>query len=284
MMGIRILITVGALSFSTTAMSADEIWRVEDVTMPESMLELPGQGNIIVSVMAGAPAAEDGTGYLSLLSSDGEVLQEKWAQGLNAPKGMAILGERLFVSDITKIRIYDLETGASLEVLSPEGAVFLNDVASDGESIFVTDMMTDKIWRYREGEMHVWMQGSVLNHPNGIHWTGEQLLVGTWGQGLQSDFTTDVPGDLLAIDLESQAVEVIAPALGNLDGIDLLGDDIVVSDWIRGAVYQIKPDGEVSLVLEGAPGLADISTTETGVLLVPEMLEGRLRAVSLPDL
>ena len=106
---------------------------------------------------------------------------------------------------------------------------------------------------------------------------GDRLLVGSWGAGLHDDFSTDVPGSLLEISLETQAIRVLAPELGNIDGLARIGPSLFVSDWVSGDLFEISEDETVSLVGNYGLGLADISA-EGGMLFLPMMLDGRLVA------
>lgn len=58
--------------------------------------------------------------------------------GLDAPKGMAILGTTLLGADLTRLHEIDLASGTLLRSHDVEGAVFLNDVTPDGEQAFIS--------------------------------------------------------------------------------------------------------------------------------------------------
>jgi len=264
---------------AATAQAAS-LWSTEGFDMPESVLYDPANDRLIVSVMEGAPNAVDGNGHLALLSTTGEIVDPHWATGMDAPKGMALMDGRIYAADLTHLRIVDADTGALLASLPAEGAVFLNDVTTNGREVFVSDMMTDTIWRYADGRLDTWLETPTLAHPNGLFWDGDRLLVGSWGKGLKDDFTTEAPGSLLSIDPKSRDISVIAGDVGNIDGIVRLGGILVLNDWINGKVFEIAEDGVVSEVMAEPAGLADISTAN-GVLYLPHMLEGRIEAVTL---
>ncbi|MEM1344563.1 MAG: ATP/GTP-binding protein [Pseudomonadota bacterium] len=275
--------TALALALTTSLASADQAWTLSGFEMPESVLHDPARARLIVSNIVGHPGAVDGDGYLSLLSLDGRVLERVWASGLDAPKGMALIGDRLLVADLSKLRVLDAETGALLHTLTPEGAVFLNDITSDGTRAYISDFLAGQVWRYFDGRMEPILESTALAHPNGLFWDetldGGRLIVGSWGRGMRADFTTETPGDLLAVDVESGMIEVLASGLGNLDGIVRMGSVLAVSDWVSGAVHLVSEDGIETL---GAwpTGLADIGGAgET--LYLPHMLEGRVEAIVL---
>ena len=78
----------------------------------------------LVANINGGPSDKDGNGFISRISPEGEVIALKWIDGaaesvtpftLNAPKGMALTGDRLFVADIDVVRVFDRERGDWLD-------------------------------------------------------------------------------------------------------------------------------------------------------------------------
>ncbi|MEP3844683.1 MAG: hypothetical protein ABJM43_05010 [Paracoccaceae bacterium] len=256
-------------------------WTAGPFDMPESAIFAPSRDRIVLSVIGGNPGEADGNGVLALLSPEGEILDPAWITGLDAPKGMAIIGNTLLVADLTRLHEIDLTTGTLLRSLEVEGAVFLNDITSDDEQAFVSDLMTNRIWRYEVGRMTLWLENSSLAHPNGLLLDGDRLVVGSWGQGLRDDFSTDQPGSLLTVDLDDQEVSVLAADLGNLDGVVRIGGALLVNDWITGQLFEVTADGTTSVVAEYDAGLADIAVYGDKLLL-PSMLEGTVSAQSYP--
>jgi hypothetical protein len=271
-----------ALLLGTTSLAAQAgtLWSTEGFDMPESVLFDPANDRLVVSVMEGAPNATDGNGHLALLSRDGRILDANWATGMDAPKGMALMDGKIFAADLTHLRIVDAATGALLDSLPADGAVFLNDVTTSGEAVFVSDMMTNTIWRYADGRLEKWLETPELNHPNGVLWDDGHLLVGSWGRGLQNDFTTETPGSLLSIDPASKKISVLVPDVGNIDGIVRLEGKLVLNDWINGKIFTIKAEMTAVEIRSEPAGLADIGA-QGGVLYLPHMLEGRIEAVTL---
>lgn len=266
----------------TSPLHADPAsWTTGPFDMPESAIFDAAHDRIIVSVIQGHPGEADGNGHLALLSLEGEISEPGWITGLDAPKGMAIVGETLLVADLTRLHEIDLPTGTLLRSLEVDGAVFLNDIASDGKQAYVSDFMGNRIWRYQAGDMTVWLEDAALAHPNGLYLDEERLVVGSWGQGMRDDFSTEVPGSLLAVDLETQAISTIVPSLGNLDGIVRIGDVLLASDWITGQLFEVGADGTHTVVAEHPAGLADIAAYGN-TLILPSMLEGNVSARPYP--
>src|SRR3954453_5611543 len=100
-----------------------------------------------VSNVNGTPTAKDNNGYISRLRPDGTPYTLKFIEGgkkgvtLNAPKGLAISGDTLWVADINYARAFNKRTGAAIANVNISGrAKFLNGAAvgPDG-AIYMTD-------------------------------------------------------------------------------------------------------------------------------------------------
>lgn len=270
-----------AAALSTTSALADPLWTAGPLDMPESALFDAARDRIIVSIIGGNPGEADGEGGLALLSADGTIIDAAWTTGMDAPKGMAVVGDTLLVADLTQVHEVDLASGKLLRSLTLPGAVFLNDISSQNGIAFVSDFMDHKIWRYEDGALTLWMDDANLSHPNGLLLEDDNLLVGSWGEGMQADFSTEKPGSLLSINLSTKEITVVAKDVGNLDGIVRIENRLLVNDWITGALYEISTEGVATPVGQYAPGLADISNHGT-TLFLPSMLEGNISAKIYP--
>lgn len=246
---------------------------------PESVVFDSARDRMIVSSLNGDFNAKDGNGYLSLLDAQGRLQQKSWITGLDAPKGMAISGDLLFVADVDALKVIDLSAGSLVQSYLGDGAVFLNDVTVAGDAVYVTDLLENAIWRLDDGVFAPWLKADDLSNPNGIAFDGQQLLVGSWGKDLQPDFSTKAPGDLLAVDLDSKKITVVAEAVGNIDGIALAQGSIWVSDWVKGTVMQVGADGS-AVVASFPAGVADIGTDGENLLL-PHMMQGSVEVLPL---
>lgn len=261
--------------------TAESLWQLDGFDQPESMIVDTAHQRIVVSNMLGDAAAKDGAGYLSTLSMDGEIMDKHWLQGLNAPKGMAIVGTQLLVADIEQLRVIDLDTAELSATIDVPDAVFLNDISSDGDVAYISDFAQQAIYRYQDGKVERWLQQEGLQYPNGLLLEEQRLLVASWGTGLREDYSTEVPGSLLAVDLNSREISFIAGAekLGNLDGLAKTAGGYVVNDWITGEVFYLDQQGQLSNSEQSRAGLADISVHQ-GIMYRPFMLEGSVEAQS----
>ena len=80
----------------------------DDLRVPESVCYDDARNKIYVSNIDGKPSEKDGNGFISMLTTEGDIMNLKWVDGLDAPKGMGIHKGSLFVADIDNLRIIDL--------------------------------------------------------------------------------------------------------------------------------------------------------------------------------
>ncbi|AZN97163.1 ATP/GTP-binding protein [Mesorhizobium sp. M9A.F.Ca.ET.002.03.1.2] len=275
------LAIVGAVSLP--AAQAGEIWRASGLEQPESALFDAANNRIIVSNIIGNPLEADGNGYLSVLSPDGKTITRHWTGRMDAPKGMAISGGKLYVADITKIRVVDLASGKLVSTIDVPNAVFLNDVTADASGkVYVTDMLADAIYRIDGDKPELFVRDATLASPNGIFADGGRLIVASWGKGIKSDFSTAEPGGLLAVDLATKAVTPLpgAQKFADLDGVIANGDSIYATAYMTGTLYRYKDGGTPEVVAHLKPGSADIGTDGERIF-VPLMSEGEVAALTL---
>jgi len=174
---------------------------------PESVIYDPVTKHLFVSNVNGEPLAADGNGFISQMSPEGVMAKSKWLVGLDAPKGLALKGNLLYVSDIDQLVVIDIEQERIIKRYAAENAKFLNDVAVDHQgNVYVSDMLTNRIYRLANDELTVWVDDDMLNSPNGLLVEHGKLVVASWGK-MTDGFATDVPGHLLAIDLVTKQLQ-----------------------------------------------------------------------------
>lgn len=268
------------LATTTPAQDVEQVWTTSDgIERPESSYYDTQRDQIYVSNIAGGGAEKDGEGWISILDTDGSVIEKKWVEGLNAPKGIRSTGDTLWVSDIDRLLGFDHSTGERVVDVNVPDAVFLNDVATDDDgTVYVSDMKDNRIYRYNDGELNVFAEGKHLESPNGLLVDGDRLLVG----GLSSG--DDVPGHLFSLDLRTGEKELIRQEpLGGLDGIELDGrGNYLVTDWGAGKVFRIGADGSKETLLHRDKGTADIGFIQDQQLLIlPHMSKDSVVALRI---
>lgn len=285
----RALLTTLMVTASTSVFADEftENWRLSGFETPESALYDAANDRIIVSNIAGFGPDTGMDGYLSLVSTDGELLEQKWATGLMDPKGMAIVGDRLYVADAIGLQEINLSDGALVQTITLEGAMFPNDVTADADgSVYVSDMFGEAIYKVSNGKAEKWLTDAALTLPNGLLVDGDRLIVGSMGANLNMEtFSAEIPGGIILVDLATGDVTPVdnASGLGGLDGVARIGDMILVNDNPTGTIYAW---GEGSFPADDAlvisPGTADMSAYGT-TLLVPMLNDGELISLSFTD-
>ncbi|KUM23613.1 ATP/GTP-binding protein [Mesorhizobium loti] len=274
---------VGCIA-TAPSVQAGEIWRAAGFEQPESALFDAANKRIVVSNIVGNPGDVDGNGYLSLLSMDGKVITSHWVDGMDAPKGMAIAGGKLYAADITKVRVVDLASGKLVSTIHVPGAVFLNDMTADAAGkVYVSDMLADAIYRIDGDKPELFVKDALLASPNGVFADGDKLIVASWGKGIKPDFSTAEPGGLLAVDLDSKKVTPLpgAQKFAGLDGVIAIGGDIYATAYMTGTLYRYRSGGAPEAIAAFKPGSADIGTDGKSTIYVPLMNEGEIAALKI---
>jgi sugar lactone lactonase YvrE len=270
------------LAGSVAAAEPQQVWQATGLDGPESAVLDAAQGVIYVSNVNGDASAADGNGYIAKLSLKGEILDKEWVTGLNAPKGLALHDGKLYVSDIDELAVIDTASGEITARHKAHGATFLNDVtaAEDGR-VFVSDMMQNQIWKLEGDQFEMWLQDAALDNPNGLLAEPDRLVVAAWGKP-KEDFSTDVPGHLLAVDYQSKKVTDIGSGepIGNLDGVEADSQGgYLVTDWFSGGLYHIGEDGKAELLMDLKQGSADHEfVPDENLAIIPMMMEGTVDA------
>lgn len=136
------------------------VWETDTVmTTAESTLYDPNTNSIFVSNIVGDASEKDGEGFISKMDPDGTITQLHWVTGLNAPKGMAIMDEMLYVTDVDELIEINLSDSNITNRYSVPDATFLNDVATDGNNIYISDSRTGKIHKLEDGQVNLVTEG-----------------------------------------------------------------------------------------------------------------------------
>ncbi len=261
---------------------------------PESVLHDRVADVYLITNINGSPFAEDDNGFISRVAPDGSVLALKWIDGanpqttLNAPKGMAIRGDTLFVADITALRLFNRNTGEQIGNWVVPGSTFLNDVTVDGAgTVYVSDSGlragpegfepagTDAVYRFAaDGAPQHVVSGDTLGRPNGLAPADDGLVLVTFGSGAMMHVNTGT----------GSAAAHAKPPAGQLDGVVRLADgSLLISSWESQAIYRVGEAGVFSVVVEGVESPADIGYDAVrNRVLIPLFSRDEVRIVPLP--
>ncbi len=275
-------IAVLSITSSAAIAAPEKLWSLNGFDEPESVLAHSAKHVLYVSNINGSPVELNGKGYISLISDSGKILRHVWVNGMDAPKGMAIDSQYLYVADMQQLHIIDHDKGELVKSVKADSSVMLNDIAIDDKgNVYISDILGGGVYRYKDGILSQWVSGKLLPHPNGLMFSNGKLVVATWGEGLKDDFSTESLGSLFQLNTESGNLTPYqyVQNLGNLDGIATIGNSLYISDWMNGRVYELN-NKKTHLLLNTGGHPADISSKGTQ-LFVPMMFSQRIDAYKI---
>lgn len=281
--GLSFIFTITlSITNSANANELSFLWQLNAFDQPESVVASPDEKAIYISNINGQPTELNGKGYISKVSLNGDIINKHWLDNLNAPKGMAIYGDNLYIADMQQVHQVSISQARIVKQFDVKQAKMLNDItiANDG-TVYISDLLAGGIYRIANNQITPWFEHKSLPHPNGLLWQQGELLVASWGLGMNNDFTTQTAGSIYKLNIENPELIVIkgSEQLGNLDGLVQKNNSIYTSDWITGELFRIENDkSETILTLK--PGLADIGATKS-ILFTPAMLDGQVTAWKL---
>ncbi|HEV8397948.1 MAG TPA: hypothetical protein VGQ37_26905 [Vicinamibacterales bacterium] len=283
--GLALAIALAATVFAqSTDPTLTPVWNLTaGFASPESAFYDAASNAVFVSSINGQILDKDGNGYISRLSPDGKVVAEKWATGVNAPKGLRSARGVLYAADIDTVVGFDIKSGKEVSRAKIDGAVFLNDLATapDG-TIYVSDSTALKIFEVRNGKSAVFVEGAdVVEQPNGLLVDGGRLILGTIGPAPAPGGARGAggrgpapSGHLIAFDRTSkQRTLVTTQPVGGIDGIELDGSGgLLVTDVIGQRLLRVSKAGEVKVLAKFSAGGADFGYVPARQLAVVPFL------------
>ena len=263
---------------------------VTGFAFPESVAYDPQAKVLYVSQFGSElqPTLKDGKGKISKVSLTGQILEEKFlpASGevLNKPKGIWVEGNRLWVTDIDVVWVFDLTTRRGSKVALP-GKPFANDPTVRANVLFVSDNRGDQLYRVEPADfldaksdpkVTLALSGKSVG-PNGLYPArdGSLLMVGFISGQDRGIYALDARGELKALSRD----------LGQLDGVFQLDDGtLLVTDWKSGSLFRWSPKAGMETLASGFKGPADfcvIPETDGLLVVVPDLVKSELRLVRL---
>ena len=274
------LITTAILGFASTL-------TIEGFSSPESTIV--NKNDLYISNVGKElkPTLKDGDGFISKLDINGKIKELHFIDGLDAPKGMGIVGNTLFVADINTLRGFDLSTKKEIFNVVFEGVNFLNDITvKDSNTLFIGASDTSAIYEVNISNKS-YKKLMDFTVANGLFYEDGILYAAQLGSTTQNMF--DGKGKLYKIDLkDNNKLTQLGTFEGVLDGVTKVGNKVYVSDWgnakktgiIR--VYDLKTKKESVLEAELFMGAADFWIDEKSKkIFMPQMIGSKVTIFDL---
>jgi len=278
------LITAGV---SASADSLSLIWETEGFKMPESVVYDKKRQKIYVSNINGGPTERDHNGSVGVIDADGKNPTFEWVRGLSSPKGMDLLGNKLYVADVGDLVVIDVDSGEITARYPAPSSNVLNGLdVTEGGTVYVSDWLGSKIYVLKDHKLELWLDDESLNFPNGLFASDGYLYIGTWGSNPKADFTTDTSGTFLRVSLKTKKIETLnsGEPWMNLDGIHKINKKkFFLTDFIKGELLVMNTKGKITETHKLAqPSSADFYyIKEKNLLIVPYLMNGKVSAYQL---
>lgn len=235
------------------------------------------------------PLNNEGKGYIAgyrngnvdiLIPADGS---------LSAPKGMAVKDGYLFVCDVNKMVIYNLNAlEAEPFVLTfPGGELFVNDIVILDNNLYISVTNTGNIYT-----LDITNPAETVTKPLTLYTNipGANGMVAADGKiyvaSYPADGATKDENVIYVInDIASPKPEKLIGRAGQYDGLALSGDKQILyfTSWVNGEIGQVDLNTrEVSLipVAEQMTGPADMTLKEDR-LYIPDLPNSKIVVVDL---
>jgi hypothetical protein len=221
---------------SANAQKLEKVWETDSiVAIPESVLPDPENGLLYISLINGGPWEADGKGGIARMKDDGTGYDSTWVTGLNAPKGMGLHKNRLYVADLAEVVVIDVPNAKVEKRIPIEGASGLNDITVSNDGVvYVSDSKTAKVWRIENDTPQLFLEN--MQGVNGLKAVGADLMVASGKTFLKAD--------------AKKATTKLTELPQGGDGVEPIGNgDYLVSAWM-GQIYHVSANGKVETLLD----------------------------------
>jgi hypothetical protein len=212
------------------------------------------EGKYFVTLMGTSRKLGDSDGKIAQVDGDKVTIL---TEGLDDPKGIVFVGDRLITADFDKVWSIDAKGQKTLlagPAAFPTAPTFLNDVvvSPDKQSVLITDMGAVTKMRGADGKLF------DIDSP-------EHKAI-------------PVVARVFRVTLDGKVTEVIAPSpiMLNPNGIDVLADGrIRIAEFFLGNVLEYK-DGAFKTIAKGHRSGDGIVHDSKGRFYVSEVMTGRV--------
>lgn len=265
-------------------------WRAEPLTLADQFdvpmgAEVGGDGMVYISNIQTDQDdgywTADAAGFISRLASDGRVLDPRWADSnpitfLNAPKGMCVLDEYLYVADINHVVRYRLGDPSTGQEIAIPNAKDLLDVTSDGQAIYVSDGGAARIHRIDPRSLEVTWIAAPARVAGIVYYPAEGAIYAASVQD-HDIYKLDPAGNIPPVPLG------LGDYLQRPASLAVLSDgSLVVADYDANHLLLVSPDRTSvrELAKIDSPGIIGLDA-QRALLYVPQLMSNRVTVFQL---
>jgi len=295
--GLAFLAGMAGIAFDTSAADAGKLRVISEQTVtgfafPESVAYDPAAKVLYVGNFGGAKldtTAKDGNGRISKVALDGKILESRFLPDpgdvLNKPKGIWVRGNRLWVTDIDVVWIFDLKTHKGRKV-ALTGITFANDPTVRGSVLYVSDNRSDELYSVEPADfLNAKKEPKVARvfsgkgvYPNGLYPAKDGSL-------LMAGFKSEKEDRAIYTLTAKGEVKALTKDIGRLDGLYQMNDGtILATDWNSGSLFSWSEKSGMETLATGFKGPADFCVVPEGkgyLVVVPDLVKSELRMIRL---
>ena len=278
---IYLILAIGTLSLTTAPSDALAQITVTNLQSPYSFVSSTSGKEYFISSVNGDPEAADNNGFITKLDASGKIVNLKFIQGgtdgitLNAPKGMTLVEQTLYVADLDQLRAFDMVSGKSvgsipMPTIQDQASASLTDVAYNGAGVlYCSDQHANRIYRVElpSRKVTLFVADPALAGPAGlaVHPKSGDLVAVSWNTG--KIFSITPQGAISEIFSNG----FFSSRFSNLRGVDFdRWGNMYVSDFTTGKVWRMTWDKHFQVIAEYLPSPGDLGIDRTNnLILVP---------------
>lgn len=234
------------------------------------------------------PLNNENKGYIMKIDGDNTEVFIPADGNLSGPKGMAIAENFLYIADVGKIVVYNLEDKSETPqiITMPEGNLFVNDIVISGNSAYVSVTNTDKIYKLDISApdslaIANLTEFATVTGPNGLVLDNQTMYIASY----PADGNTTANNVIYKIeDITNPQVEKFITREGQYDGLSLYDSKLYFTSWVNSEIGYVDLGTKETelLTIEGATltGPADI-TILNDTLYIPNLPSSEVVIVPL---
>ena len=217
-----------------------KLWETDSTLKVPELVFFDGKNKVlyVTNIDGKEPWGKYGKGSVGKVGLDGKIIAVDWVTGLNAPKGMGLFKNKLYVADLTEVVVIDIVKGEIIERIAVKDAVGLKDVSVDHNGVvYVSDSRGRKVYEIENNTPVVLLDSNKLKGPNGVLRHKGILYV------------LDA-GTMYRMEKDKSLTKIAEGMEGGTDGIEnITANEFIVSTWC-GVVYYVGASGTKQVLLD----------------------------------
>ncbi len=236
---------------------------------PETVLPLPDD-TLLVSNVCGFQSAGDG--YLSLLDAQGNAIEWKAVDSLDAPLGMTLSGSTIYIVDANRVKSFSWPGLELIDVMSLETVVANDITAAPNGDLYVSDTSAGSVTKISaSGQVQEFVADTEFSGANGIEFGNNGYLY--------------VGGERLwRVDVATGKAFAVGPKwLTDIDGIEFESNGTVQVTPVGGPLVRLRQDGSVEVF--GGDGVSSANhgyAESLKLALIPTGFDNTVIAIRVP--